>query len=66
MSPVFTQCARIIELVRSVPEGQVQASQGGDPRCEHCLTHCGFEPAAVLTARKGVGDMLRMAVWQMT
>ena len=39
---------------------------GGDPRCEHCLVHCGFEPAAVLLARKGIGDVLRMAVWQMT
>jgi len=39
---------------------------GGDPRCEHCLVHCGFEPAAVLTAQKGFGDVLRMAVWQMT
>ena len=39
---------------------------GGDPRCTNCLTHCGFEPAAVLTARKGIGDVLRMAVWQMT
>jgi hopanoid biosynthesis associated radical SAM protein HpnH len=38
----------------------------GDPRCEHCLVHCGFEPAAVLSAKKGVRDMLRMAVWQMT
>ena len=39
---------------------------GGDPRCEHCLVHCGFEPAAVLSARKSWGDILRMAVWQMT
>ena len=39
---------------------------GGDPRCQHCLTHCGFEPAAVLTTQKGFGDVLRMAVWQMT
>lgn len=38
----------------------------GDPRCEHCLVHCGFEPAAVLSAKKGVRDLLRMAVWQMT
>lgn len=38
----------------------------GDSRCEHCLTHCGFEPAAVLTADKGIRDMFRMAVWQMT
>ncbi len=38
---------------------------GGDSRCRHCLVHCGFEPAAVL-ANKGVRDMLRMAIWQMT
>jgi hypothetical protein len=39
---------------------------GGDPRCEHCLVHCGFEPAAVLLARKSLADVARMAVWQMT
>lgn len=39
---------------------------GGDTRCAHCLVHCGFEPAAVLLAHKGVRDVLRMAVWQMT
>ena len=37
-----------------------------DPRCEHCLVHCGFEPAAVLTANKGLRDLVRMAMWQMT
>jgi hopanoid biosynthesis associated radical SAM protein HpnH len=39
---------------------------GGDPRCQDCLVHCGFEPAAVLAADKRLGDVLRMAVWQMT
>ncbi len=39
---------------------------GNDPRCEHCMVHCGFEPAAVLTAKHDLRDMLRMAVWQMT
>lgn len=38
----------------------------GDARCAHCLTHCGFEPAAVLLAHKGLRDMVRMALWQMT
>ena len=33
---------------------------------QHCLVHCGFEPAAVLSAHKGLRDVLRMAVWQMT
>ncbi len=39
---------------------------GGDPRCEHCLVHCGFEPAAVLSSEKTFRDVLKMAVWQMT
>ncbi len=38
---------------------------GNDPRCEHCLVHCGFEPAAVLMANKRLRDILRMALWQM-
>ena len=37
---------------------------GRDPRCEHCLVHCGFEPAAVL-ASHGLADMLKMAIWQL-
>jgi hopanoid biosynthesis associated radical SAM protein HpnH len=52
------------ELVNSTDWSRL--GRGGDPRCEHCLVHCGYEPAAVLTARKGVGDVVRMAVWQMT
>ncbi len=38
---------------------------GGDPRCRHCLVHCGFEPAAVFAAQGRLRDALRMAVWQM-
>jgi hopanoid biosynthesis associated radical SAM protein HpnH len=38
----------------------------GDARCAHCLVHCGFEPAAVLLAQKSLGDVVRMAMWQMT
>jgi hopanoid biosynthesis associated radical SAM protein HpnH len=52
------------ELVDSTDWSQL--GPGGDPRCQDCLTHCGFEPAAVLTSQKGFGDVLRMAVWQMT
>ncbi len=39
---------------------------GRDPRCEHCLVHCGFEPAAVLSANKKIRDAMKMALWQMT
>ncbi len=36
---------------------------GNDVRCEHCLMHCGFEPAAVLYGNR-LRDLLRMAFWQ--
>ncbi len=39
---------------------------GGDPRCEHCLVHCGFEPAAVFAAPRHVRDIFKMAMWQVT
>ena len=41
-----------------------QFGPGGDPRCEHCLVHCGFEPAAVLFGQRRLRDKLKMAVWQ--
>lgn len=37
---------------------------GNDPRCEHCLMHCGFEPAAVLCTNK-VSNLFRLARWQL-
>jgi hopanoid biosynthesis associated radical SAM protein HpnH len=40
--------------------------RGNDPRCEHCMVHCGFEPAAVLGVNKRLGDSLKMALWQLT
>ncbi|MCC6124489.1 MAG: adenosyl-hopene transferase HpnH [Pirellulales bacterium] len=39
---------------------------GKDPKCEHCLVHCGFEPAAVLRSDGGLRDLLKMAVWQLS
>lgn len=38
---------------------------GKDPRCEHCLMHCGFEPAAALAANRRLRDALAMAAWQL-
>ncbi|MHB1033760.1 MAG: adenosyl-hopene transferase HpnH [Pirellulales bacterium] len=40
--------------------------RGKDPRCEHCMVQCGFEPAAVLGVNKRLGDTLKMALWQLT
>ena len=37
----------------------------GDLRCRHCLVHCGFEPAAVLSGTR-FRDLLKMAVWQIS
>jgi len=37
---------------------------GNDPRCQDCMMHCGYEPAAVLFANR-LRDLVRMALWQM-
>ena len=52
------------ELVDSTEWGHFGPAT--DPRCAHCLVHCGFEPAAVLSAHKGLRDVMRMALWQIT
>ncbi|MDR1964645.1 MAG: adenosyl-hopene transferase HpnH [Planctomycetaceae bacterium] len=38
---------------------------GNDPRCEHCMMHCGFEPAAVLFGNR-LRDLIRLAIWQIS
>lgn len=37
---------------------------GKDPRCEHCMVHCGYEPSAALGVNKKFGDSLKMLMWQ--
>ncbi len=39
---------------------------GKDPRCEHCMVHCGFEPSAALGVNSKLGDSLKMLMWQIT
>ena len=39
---------------------------GKDPRCEHCMVHCGYEPSAALGVNKRLGDALKMLMWQLT
>ena len=39
--------------------------RGNDPRCDHCMMHSGFEPAAVLGVNARLGDSLKMALWQL-
>jgi hopanoid biosynthesis associated radical SAM protein HpnH len=40
--------------------------RGKDPRCEHCMVHCGYEPSAALGVNKKLGDTLKMLKWQMS
>jgi hopanoid biosynthesis associated radical SAM protein HpnH len=40
--------------------------RGKDPRCEHCMVHCGYEPSAALGVNKRLGDSLKMLLWQLT
>ncbi|HEY7423231.1 MAG TPA: adenosyl-hopene transferase HpnH [Gemmataceae bacterium] len=39
---------------------------GKDPRCEHCMVHCGYEPSAALGVNKRMGDSLKMLMWQLS
>jgi hopanoid biosynthesis associated radical SAM protein HpnH len=54
-------CATYKELIEATDWSRI--GHNNDPRCEHCLMHCGFEPAAVLCAN-GVSDVFRLAKWQ--
>jgi hopanoid biosynthesis associated radical SAM protein HpnH len=40
--------------------------RGNDPRCEHCMVHCGYEPSAALGVNKKFGDTLKMMMWQLS
>ncbi len=40
--------------------------RGKDPRCEHCMVHCGFEPSAALGVNRRLGDSLKMLLWQLS
>lgn len=37
--------------------------RGADPRCEHCMVHCGYEPSAALGVNAKLGDSLKMLTW---
>jgi hopanoid biosynthesis associated radical SAM protein HpnH len=39
---------------------------GKDPRCEHCMVHCGYEPSAALGVNKKLGDSFKMLMWQLS
>ncbi len=36
---------------------------GNDPRCEHCMVHCGYEPSAALGINARLSDPFRMLGW---
>jgi hopanoid biosynthesis associated radical SAM protein HpnH len=38
---------------------------GHDPRCEHCMMHCGFEPSAALGINSKASDGLKLLTWMM-
>lgn len=37
--------------------------EGNDPRCEHCMVHCGYEPSAALGINGKITDTLKLATW---
>jgi hopanoid biosynthesis associated radical SAM protein HpnH len=47
-------------MTRTAWEGY---GRGNDPRCEHCMAHCGFEPSSALGINARPGDNLKMLAW---
>lgn len=43
-----------------------QYGRGKDPRCEHCMAHCGYEASAALGANPKWTDPLKMLKWQLS
>ncbi len=43
-----------------------QYGHGKDPRCEHCMVHCGYEPSAALGVNRKLGDTWKMLMWQLS
>ena len=37
--------------------------RGNDPRCEHCMVHCGYEPSAALGVNATLADSFKMLTW---
>jgi hopanoid biosynthesis associated radical SAM protein HpnH len=37
--------------------------RGNDPRCEHCMVHCGYEPSAALGINAKLADSFKMLSW---
>jgi hopanoid biosynthesis associated radical SAM protein HpnH len=37
--------------------------RGNDPRCDHCMVHCGYEPSAALGINSRSGDNLKLLKW---
>ncbi|HWR53291.1 MAG TPA: adenosyl-hopene transferase HpnH [Bryobacteraceae bacterium] len=37
--------------------------RGNDPRCEHCMVHCGYEPSAALGINSKAGDLKKLIAW---
>ncbi len=42
-----------------------QYGYGNDPRCEHCMVHCGYEPSAALGVNARLGDTFKMMAWSL-
>lgn len=50
------------ELMTKTPWERYGAGNG-DPRCEHCMVHCGYEPSAALGVNATLADSFKMLSW---
>ena len=50
------------ELMTKTPWEQY-GHHGDDPRCEHCMVHCGYEPSAALGINAKLSDSFKLLTW---
>jgi hopanoid biosynthesis associated radical SAM protein HpnH len=52
------------EFMNNTPWEQY-GTGNGDPRCEHCMTHCGYEPSAAYGINSKASDGFKMLSWML-
>jgi len=52
------------ELMTETPWEKYGAGNG-DPRCDNCMVHCGYEPSAALMINATLVDSLKMLTWSL-
>ena len=68
MAPCYLQDQGYAKSYKALLEDTVWENYGRgiNPRCETCMSHAGYESAALLGANPKAGDRWKMLAWQLS